>query len=93
MAAWKEAKEAAYYASIDNRSPIMEYPLHLEVIACWKYKKRHDIDSLASQKPILDLLVSLRVLEDDDTSHIASVLYKGVIGAPTDSIILRFYVN
>ena len=80
---WREATWAAIASTHVKR--VSEYPVSLLIHASWKFKKRHDIDSLAT-KFCVDSLVEFGVLVDDDTTHVASVTFTGAIGQAKDEL-------
>ncbi|OGJ58298.1 hypothetical protein A2635_05255 [Candidatus Peribacteria bacterium RIFCSPHIGHO2_01_FULL_51_9] len=83
MRDWKQATWVAVRQA--KLKPIKQYPVQMHVHATWKAHRRHDIDSLYL-KAIPDCLVDMKILVDDDLTHLASVTYTGETGAKEDTL-------
>lgn len=49
---------------------------------------RHDIDSLFSAKPVMDVLVTRKIIPDDNLSYVSQVTFTGEIGADRDELVV-----
>lgn len=67
---------------------LLSYPVTIYVEAHWKFKKRHDIDSLCT-KFAIDALVKGGVLDDDDLTHVDKVVFTGKTGQLEDQLIIE----
>lgn len=80
-----EAIQKAKFAPVSHSS----YPVAISFHASWKQARRHDIDSLYAAKPIIDQLVTSKILVDDSLKYVKSVTYTGEIGAERDEIRIK----
>jgi len=82
---WKEA--VFFKCKAMGLKPVITYPAQLSIVANWKSRRRHDIDSLYV-KAAIDALVLAGILEDDDLFHVNSVSTTGNTGMEKDELIL-----
>jgi len=68
--------------------PKFTKPVTVRVNAHWKGGRRHDVDNVVV-KPLLDLLVEERILEDDDSRCVRSVTLTGETGCDKDEYVIE----
>lgn len=81
-------KLAAYAILRARIKPVTAFPVHVHFHARWKKKMRHDIDSLFSAKPVMDVLVTRKIIPDDNLSYVSQVTFTGEIGADRDELVV-----
>lgn len=92
MELFHEVKKITYLSiRRQGLEPITTYPIQISLECRWRMKKRHDIDSIATAKPLIDSLVENRIMKDDDLSHVSSVVFSGRIGCDEDEVVVRIY--
>ena len=68
-----------------HQGAIKSFPVNIHVHCRWRLSHRRDVDAVLF-KPMLDQLVTSKILPDDSTQYVGSVTYTGEIGADSDSI-------
>lgn len=68
-------------------SKMFDCQVDIEVVAYYKYKRRHDSDNVCA-KVVIDGLKD-RVIKEDDTRHVRKVTTQAIIGADSDRVVIE----
>lgn len=80
---WKIGTTSALVSQKLIKFPPEAFPLAVAVIAHWKGRHKHDIDSLYV-KPVFDTIADFGIIPDDNIKFIERVTYYGRVGEAED---------